>query len=118
MQPAPKKTDTPEVWPLVIMDVRIGAHSLGLTAFWRERLASRMEARHEIGRQKYGVGLQVESGRDPLEDALDEALDGCAYSRQQWERTKDPFDWETHHEFCALAARLLWRIALRDAEGG
>ncbi len=60
-QPRPKKNTYPEVWPLVQRD---------------------MEARHEFGRKKYGVGLQPHNGRDALRDAYEEALDQCVYLRQ------------------------------------
>lgn len=115
-QPPPKKTDTPEVWPRVIESVISGSAGEGIPPWWRQKLAARMEERHRFGVEKYGVGLQVENGRDPLEDCLDEALDGCAYSRQQWERSRAPEDWETCEMFVKLAARLMWRMKMREAE--
>lgn len=80
----------------------------------RRELGMRMLGRNDFGREKYGVGLQVENGRDALEDCMDEALDGCAYSRQQAQRTGDPYDWETHRQFVALAARLQARMKSRE----
>lgn len=115
-QPPPKKTGTPEVWPMVIETVTAGTGADGMPAYWRQRLAARMEKRHRFGVEKYGVGLQVENGRDPLEDCMDEALDGCAYSRQQWERSRHPEDWETCEAFLRLAGRLLWRMEMRKPE--
>lgn len=117
-QPPPKKTDTPEVWPMVAADVRRDAYQSGISGYDRERLARAMDARNEFGRQKYGIGigLQVENGRDPLKDASEEALDLSVYTRQQYERTGRGDDWETHRLAVMLAARLQWRMALRDAE--
>lgn len=115
-QPAPKRTDTPEVWPLVVTDVRAGVY--GVLPYWADRLAVEMEARNEFGRQKYGIGigLQVENGRDPLRDALDEALDLCVYTRQQYERTGRSDDLSLHQDAVVFASRVQWRIHLRASE--
>lgn len=112
-QPPPKKTDSPEVWPLVVADVTAGdvPRAQDCPPPMRRRLAQRMLQRHEFGRAKYGVSLQVENGRDPLADCMDEALDGCAYSRQLAMQSNDPFDWQTYHLFVALAVRLEGRGA-------
>lgn len=117
-QPPPMKTDTPEVWPMVSADVRGDAYQMGLNRYDRELLARAMDARNEFGRQKYGIGigLQAENGRDPLKDASEEALDLSVYTRQQYERTQRSDDWETHRLAVMLAARLQWRMALRDEE--
>jgi hypothetical protein len=37
--------------------------------------------RREIGIQRYGIGLQVNNGRDMLRDAYEEALDLAIYLR-------------------------------------
>jgi len=60
-QPAPVANDGPAVWPLVVAD---------------------MQARDQLGRERYGVPLQPNNGRDALRDAYEEALDLCAYLRQ------------------------------------
>ena len=60
-QHPPIKNDGPEVWPIVIED---------------------MKKRNEFGRQKYGVGLQANNGRDALVDAYEEVLDLAVYLRQ------------------------------------
>ena len=60
-QPAPVANDGPTVWPLVVAD---------------------MQARDAVGRERYGVPLQPNNGRDALRDAYEEALDLCAYLRQ------------------------------------
>lgn len=56
-----KQTKPVEIWPLVIRE---------------------MEARDQLGRERYGVPLQPHNGRDALLDAFEEALDLCAYLRQ------------------------------------
>lgn len=116
-QPAPVKTDTPEVWPLVIADVKAGKYEPALPLYWVDRIATEMQARHDFGRAKYGVGLQVENGRDPLRDALDEALDMSCYTRQQFEKTGRGDDWETHRLAVLMVSRLMWRMKLREEEG-
>lgn len=60
-QPAPVANDRPAVWPAVIKD---------------------MEARDQLGRQRYGVPLQPNNGRDALRDAYEEALDLAVYLKQ------------------------------------
>lgn len=60
-QQEPKKNILPEVWNLVIED---------------------MKSRNIQGKEKYGVPLQPFNGRDPLVDAFQEALDLCVYLRQ------------------------------------
>lgn len=103
---------------MVARDVRRDAYQMGLSGYDLERLARAMDARNEFGRQKYGIGigLQVENGRDPLKDASEEALDLSVYTRQQFERTGRPDDWEIHRLAVLMAARIQWRMALRDAE--
>lgn len=44
-----------------------------------------MEERRRHGIAKYGVPVQVGNGRDALVDAYQEALDLCAYLRQELE---------------------------------
>lgn len=113
-QPPPKKTNTPEVWPLVVDEVRRGVY--GMPPYWADRLANAMEARDAFGREKHGEPLRVECGRDALIDSSEEALDLCAYTRQQWEQTRLPSDWDTHVLAVALAGRIQWRIHLRASE--
>jgi len=60
-QPAPIANDKPAVWGLVVAD---------------------MQARDQLGRERYGVPLQPHNGRDALRDAYEEALDLCAYLKQ------------------------------------
>ena len=59
-QPTPVPNDKPAIWPLVIVD---------------------MNARDNLGRQRYGTPLQPDNGRDMLKDAYEEALDLACYLR-------------------------------------
>lgn len=56
-----KHTEPVETWPIVIKE---------------------MEARDRLGRERYGVPLTANNGRDALKDAYEEALDLCVYLRQ------------------------------------
>lgn len=40
-----------------------------------------LEARRQVGIQRYGTALQTNNGRDMLRDAYEEALDLCVYLR-------------------------------------
>jgi hypothetical protein len=60
-QPAPITNSLPAVWDLVIAD---------------------MQARDQVGRERYGTPLQPFNGRDALVDAYQEALDLAVYLRQ------------------------------------
>lgn len=85
MQPPPIKTDTPAVWPLILADLRAGA-LVEQRGDLRALFISACEGRHRFGLEKYGTALQVLNGRNPLSDALDEALDLMAYTRQYLEQ--------------------------------
>lgn len=114
MQPAPKPGGV-DVWPLVIQSMLrseyAGVPQNDLTA----ELVQRMAARDALGRERYGTSLQTGNGRDALMDALEEALDLCAYTRQAFEEDSHAADWTTHRMAVQLAARLLERIRRRDA---
>lgn len=56
-----KQASQVEIWPIVIRE---------------------MDARDQLGRERYGVPLTANNGRDALWDAYEEALDLCAYLRQ------------------------------------
>lgn len=49
-------------------------------------LIERIRERAQFGLRKYGTPLQVDNGRDPLCDALEELIDACAYLCQEIER--------------------------------
>lgn len=61
-EPAPIQNQHPAVWDLVIADMR---------------------ARDQFGYDKYQTRLQPHNGRKSLRDAYQEALDLCAYLRQE-----------------------------------
>ena len=113
-EPAPVKTDSPAVWPLVIASVE---SIIPEAPHWvRVMLRTDMQSRHESGVEKYGVPLQVENGRRADVDAYQEALDLCVYSRQQVERT-GLGAWHTiHNEAVGLAAAILYQMEL-EKEG-
>lgn len=64
-QPKPTPTNEQPIWDLVIQDMR---------------------DRDQIGRERYGTPLQLNNGRDSLQDAYEEALDLAVYLRQEKER--------------------------------
>jgi hypothetical protein len=113
-QPAPQPS-TGDVWRLVIDD---------------------MEARRELGIERYGTPLQAHNGRDPLVDAYQEALDLAAYLRQaveerdhsvvryltspQWFSREDLEDFRPAEELAALEKRFGRRtgyLAIVSARG-
>jgi hypothetical protein len=114
MEPPPIKTDTPEVWPIIIHDLvrnlLIAPEHEGARVF----LIKACQARDAFGREKYGVGLQVQNGRHPLRDAQDEALDCMAYTRQHFERVRASgaprpavlAAWQLHLAACAIGAMI------------
>lgn len=61
-QPAPVPNRLPAVWDLVIGDMR---------------------ARDRLGRERYGVPLQPDNGRDNLLDLYQELLDSAVYCRSE-----------------------------------
>ena len=109
-EPAPKRTDSPAVWPLVIASV---PNLIAYAPKWLAGLlASDMEARNAAGVQKYGVPLQVENGRRADVDAYQEALDLCAYSRQQYESVRTEAWRRLFEESVRLAAGILYQMEL------
>lgn len=93
-EPAPQRTDSPAVWPLVIEDSMGSRYAA---------LIPDMLARDSMGRQKYGTALQVENGRNPLADAYQEALDAIAYTRQAYEKHRTGLLWMVHEKALDLA---------------
>jgi hypothetical protein len=70
-QPLPKTNVYPQIATLVIADI---------------------EARRELGIQRYGTALQPYNGRDALRDAYEELLDGACYLRQLMYERDHPED--------------------------
>lgn len=50
--------------------------------FIQDLVIQDIEARKQIGIQRYGTALQAFNGRDPLQDAYEEAIDLCMYLKQ------------------------------------
>lgn len=111
-EPAPVRTDSPAVWPLVIRDLE----ALEAPEWLRQVMAEDMRARDEFGRSKYGTPLQVENGRDASTDAYQEALDLCVYARQKMEQTGLPFWAGVAGQALGLAAGIRFQLALEEAE--
>lgn len=74
----------PQAWPSVI---RIVEHS-GNPA-WKTMLDD-MQARHELGINRYGVPLQPHNGRNTKLDMYEELLDACAYQELDLLETAPP----------------------------
>jgi hypothetical protein len=69
-QPLPTRNERPDIQSQVIADI---------------------EARRELGIQRYGTALQPHNGRDALRDAYEESLDLAMYLKQAMvERADDP----------------------------
>lgn len=70
-QPLPTKNEHPVIQQLIITEV--------------------MQGSLDLGRRKYGTGLQPFNGRDPLLDLEEELRDALVYARQvRWERDNPP----------------------------
>lgn len=61
VQPSPIQNASIPIWDLVIADIK---------------------ERDAVGRERYGIPLQANNGRDALVDAYQEALDLVVYLRQ------------------------------------
>lgn len=72
-QPSPTAGEGPEVWPLIYDSTAL------VLPDW---LRADMRERHQLGVQRYGVGLRVWNGRDAVVDAYQEALDLVVYATQ------------------------------------
>jgi hypothetical protein len=111
-EPAPKRTDSPAVWPLVIADLA----ALDAPEWLRQVMADDMRDRDAFGREKYGTPLQVENDRDASTDAYQEALDLAVYLRQKAEQTDLAYWHALSGQAVGMAAAIRCQIAL-EAEG-
>jgi hypothetical protein len=111
-QQAPQATPSPAVWPLVIKDL----DALNAPEWLKQVLAEDMRARDAAGREKYGLPLQVENGRNAGVDAYQEALDLAVYARQRLEQTGLAFWASVSEQAVGLAADIRYQMAL-EAEG-
>lgn len=101
------------VWPLVVQSALKGEYVGVPQNEVTGDLVERMLSRDALGRERYGTPLQTDNGRDALLDALEEALDLCAYTRQEFEQTHHGDDWTNHRMAVQLAVRLLRRLRRR-----
>lgn len=58
-------------------------------------VAADVLSRKDFGIRKYGMALTAHNGRDPLQDAYEEALDLVAYLRQAIEERRVRRSWQT-----------------------
>ena len=75
-QPDPTPNNHPAAWDLVLGDVAGMVPHVAMTA-----LRADMQARDQLGEERYRTRLQPHNGRDSLLDAYHEALDLCVYLR-------------------------------------
>lgn len=105
-QPAPTTSDDagPEVWPALLAEVAMSPE-----------LRVLCEARDLMGRSKYGTPLRVHNGREPLVDALQEALDLMAYLQQAKMGVEGPARrrrmWRLRNRALELAQELLEEVS-------
>ncbi len=94
-QPDPTPVEGPDIWDLVIADMR---------------------GRHAEGIRRYGVPLRAGNGRDALVDAYQEALDLCVYLRQAIAEREgfrlSPRDWARQRQ---LIENAILHYSPRDA---
>jgi len=90
-QPAPKATDRRPAWELVIEFVQAKWPGADTEDETMKAFIVDMRERDRIGRERYGVPLTADNGRDHLVDAFQECLDLMVYLRA-WldERGRDP----------------------------
>lgn len=83
--PGPDSDDRPAAWDMVIahaQDLQQAAmlyRLRGFTLAEYDALLVAMRARDRMGTEKYGRRLRPHNGQNPLQEALQESLDLCAY---------------------------------------
>lgn len=113
-EPPPQRTDSPAVWPLVIAAT---PHILNGAPLWLVQcLQVDQQARHEDGCVRYGMPLTADNGRRHTVDAYQEALDGSAFARAEYERAGNSVWLDISDDFVRLCARIKYQLAL-EAEG-
>lgn len=88
-QPPPKATTLRPCWEMVIDDVLDTAVPDGIAMTIVDRVITDMRERDAVGRQRYGVPLTADNGRDQLVDAYQEGLDQSVYMRAFIEENAD-----------------------------
>lgn len=88
-EPPPQATDKPALWQTCIDDWKTDPPPLGwLCQGDQDEVLRLMQDRDHFGREKYGMPLTVDNGRDMCNDAMQEALDLVVYSRGMVEESK------------------------------
>jgi len=110
-EPAPIRTGSPAIWPLVIASTpeALGADA---PAWLVQCLQADQQARHEEGCIRHGMPLTSDNGREHPVDAYQEALDGSAYARAEFERTGARVWLDISTDFVRLSARIRYQLAL------
>lgn len=78
-QPIPTKNTRAAIQDLVLEDL---GYCVNFAPDVRDGMAADIQARKQVGLERYGTLLQAFNGRDALLDAYQEALDLCVYLRQ------------------------------------
>lgn len=120
-QPPPRPSDPSAVasWDVVIGRAQSQRDRIeGEAPDW-DRLIEAMRERDRIGAERYGVRLAPNNGRDALVDALQEALDLCAYLAQHnQERPGDLMAVQLMDGAIWMAKRIVGEIGRRDRTNG
>jgi len=111
-EPKPRANDNPAIWTLVLEDVPY-VFPRADQAIVVAELRNDMHARDEMGRAKYGTHLQAHNGRRPLVDAYQEALDLCAYLKQETEEATALGDKDWAYAMYRNALRMAYSIKRR-----
>lgn len=102
-QPAPGVGDQ-SVTDLVIADLH------GPRIWWASGnpvwLVEHLDARRELGRERYGTELRTLNGRKPLVDAWQESIDLVLYLRQDYAETSHHDTWDAYLDALHLAGRI------------
>lgn len=80
--PVESPASAPAAWDVVLDRARAqrdryGADGVPTPVF--DAMIAAMEQRDRMGASKYGMRLRPDNGQDPLREAIQEALDLCAY---------------------------------------
>lgn len=109
-QPAPYDGGGTDIWDLVIAEVRERWAGFHLHAEGAERLCRDAEARSALGRERYGVRMVADNGRDHFIDAYQEVLDALVYWRAHIEATNG-------HVRTSRVYKTLMQVAVAMADG-
>lgn len=122
-QPAPTRSERSRPVGPAALDALCPADADPTVNPYRE-VRDALEARVAFGVAKYGTELHTHNGRDAIQDALEEALDGMQYATQaameaRDEGAHDAAYWaeDARRMFVAAARSLLWAERAR-ARGG